>query len=546
MRLKHCRSGQQSTDSFLSRAVWILIPGGLLTALATLATLIVELFSPGEDYYSFLLLCLSKLYGIAIVVCLNLRLQYEVRPNWLPEDLDTSTTVGEEAASVMSDSAERFGWLRSNNPCLAHSIAGAANGVVSVNRTATASNSNLLPMLRGSNSISAQTQIAQQQQGLVNPYHLPTPSGETSPNESCNSAATLLEPTLSPAALDEVAEMEGAVNPSVEEDVEKLKRGSSFSARSLDAKDKVLQHRRAKSLSTASAATHTTATAVPFPSRTSRSPSGIRPKPLLLVNTSQAALHRRHPSLEAAGSERNSHGSGNGSGSDCAAAPNKSFYPSPTSSASSYRSQTPTASPSTPVPQTPPLRLPYISPHSRASTPPPFSAASLTFTPIEVMMSPCSDAGSQSSKRNKRHGRIFECVQNPDPNSEDDTESQAPSRHTFGRRGHGTRSHHEQQLSLTSTTESNHSHTRSDSSQVDFEEADVTTQNGPLAQEASQMPPLGLLAATAFCQSNDIANVDHANSLGYCNMFAAALPARPPRRTTLQRRSGCRNLDKHL
>lgn len=495
MMLNQCRSSQQSTDSTLSRIFWVIVPGGLLSIVVTMGTLAIELFSPSDDYYSFLLLCLSKIYGISIIICLNLRLQYEVRPNWLPNVLDTDTPSA-DSGSVMSDSAERFGWLRSNNPCLAHSIAGAGNGVVSVNQQAAASNSNLLPMLRGSHSIGAQTQLAQQQQGIVHPYHLPSPGGQT-PNEvdsrhGRDSASTLIEPPSPPA----VEDVQGNVPDG--DIVEKLKHDGQD-----DADADPAAHRRSKSLSSMPCRSFITA---------------VTPRPLLLVNT--AALHRRRQSKDQRDSDSSrSHASGSSSRSSS----------SPLSTASSYR---------TPSPKAASALLPYVTDGDVVFAP------SLTFTPIDNCD---NDDVSPTSKLAKRRGRIFECVDlaPPQSNSNDTRgdDTRIPSRHTFGcRRGEDPIGHCSQgSLTSTSTTDSTSDIALHHS--LDSDEADVTSQALRVAEEQPpQVAPLALVAATSYCESSDLTDAQHPNSLAYCSMFSAAtMPVRPPprrhHRSELHRRS---------
>lgn len=53
--------------------IWVLLPGNALAVLVTLAALLAQSFAEHHDYYSWLLICMSKVHALAILVCLNLR-----------------------------------------------------------------------------------------------------------------------------------------------------------------------------------------------------------------------------------------------------------------------------------------------------------------------------------------------------------------------------------------------------------------------------------------------------------------------------------------
>ncbi|CAO1639202.1 unnamed protein product [Sympodiomycopsis kandeliae] len=453
-RLNHTRAirGLQiAIDSTGSKLLWILIPGGLLTIIATVATLAIEIFSTDQDYYSFLLLSLSKLYGISILVCLNMRLQYPIRPNWLPNILDSPPAPSnhnntEDSGSVMSDGAERFGWLRSNNPCLAHSIAGAGNGIVSVQKNTNASTSNILPILRGSNSISAQNELVQQQ-SLVQPYQLPQTD-----IEECSGA--LMEDGTGLVVETPTEQLEEDLDEKGKKDVSLLDTHQDLHS----------AHRRSKSLSAAMSTT----VRVPFAARALESRSGSGPRPLLLVHTSASTCHRRHTSVDKRTREGD-HGRGRGGS-----------YGVPPSPASEYSQQS-SVSPSrssrvstltgkhTSDTGGPCMRSDGHHPEQpirqshRIST----ASSALSFTPIEVV-SRNSSSTSTTSKRDKRCGRIFQ-VQQLDVVAQRQREQEQeattssvrtgsqplcdllPSRQTFG---HYRKRGADQQLSVSSTRSS--------------------------------------------------------------------------------------------
>ncbi|CAO1623729.1 unnamed protein product [Parajaminaea phylloscopi] len=57
----------------------ILLPGNLLAALVTLLALLLETTAEERDHFSWLLICSSKVHGLAIVLCLNSRSGADVR-----------------------------------------------------------------------------------------------------------------------------------------------------------------------------------------------------------------------------------------------------------------------------------------------------------------------------------------------------------------------------------------------------------------------------------------------------------------------------------
>lgn len=62
-----------ATRSWFHRIFYGLFPGGLLTTFGTLTALILYTSLPNSDQYLFIVLCLSKLYGISILLALNTR-----------------------------------------------------------------------------------------------------------------------------------------------------------------------------------------------------------------------------------------------------------------------------------------------------------------------------------------------------------------------------------------------------------------------------------------------------------------------------------------
>ncbi|PWN18584.1 hypothetical protein BCV69DRAFT_314468 [Microstroma glucosiphilum] len=73
LNLRASRTGLSITDQLIRRLMWTLVPGGLITGLATFAALLIEVLAYESDFYFFIIICLSKLYGVTILVCLNLR-----------------------------------------------------------------------------------------------------------------------------------------------------------------------------------------------------------------------------------------------------------------------------------------------------------------------------------------------------------------------------------------------------------------------------------------------------------------------------------------
>lgn len=73
LNLRASRTGLSITDQLIRRLMWTLVPGGLVTGLATFAALLIEVLAYESDFYFFIIICLSKLYGVTILVCLNLR-----------------------------------------------------------------------------------------------------------------------------------------------------------------------------------------------------------------------------------------------------------------------------------------------------------------------------------------------------------------------------------------------------------------------------------------------------------------------------------------
>lgn len=73
LNLRASRTGLSITDQLIRRLMWTLVPGGLVTGLATFAALLIEVLAYESDFYFCIIICLSKLYGVTILVCLNLR-----------------------------------------------------------------------------------------------------------------------------------------------------------------------------------------------------------------------------------------------------------------------------------------------------------------------------------------------------------------------------------------------------------------------------------------------------------------------------------------
>lgn len=59
--------------SFIRTTSCVLLPGNVLAVVSTITALCLEATAQERDLYSWLLICLSKIHGLGIVMCLNLR-----------------------------------------------------------------------------------------------------------------------------------------------------------------------------------------------------------------------------------------------------------------------------------------------------------------------------------------------------------------------------------------------------------------------------------------------------------------------------------------
>lgn len=84
----------------LRTIIWVLLPGNAIAVLTTLAAFLCQTLAEDHDYYSWLLVCLSKVHALAVLVCLNLRDDEQVYPAKRPTQVKTLLmTSGYDCAS---------------------------------------------------------------------------------------------------------------------------------------------------------------------------------------------------------------------------------------------------------------------------------------------------------------------------------------------------------------------------------------------------------------------------------------------------------------
>lgn len=71
---EHSHRKPMSLVASLAQAlIWVVLPGNVLSFVCTALALTLECIAEDRDTYSWILICLSKLHGLGIMVCLNMR-----------------------------------------------------------------------------------------------------------------------------------------------------------------------------------------------------------------------------------------------------------------------------------------------------------------------------------------------------------------------------------------------------------------------------------------------------------------------------------------